>query len=72
MTVHSAKNQEWDHVAVIWPYQVASNTELQRRLLYNAITRASQSCYLFVQGESTKRDPAFLDVLRLLTPQEQW
>ena len=71
MSIHSAKNQEWDHVAVVWPYEVTSNLDLQRRLLYNAITRACKGCYLIVQGRSAKRDPGFLDLLRLLTPSLQ-
>ncbi len=49
-TVHGAKNREFDDVFVVWPYQIAPGADLQRRLLYNAITRAKRRCYLFVQG----------------------
>lgn len=63
-TVHGAKNQEFDHVVVLWPHLRPSSTEQQRRLLYNAITRARKSCLLLVQGneEQVRNDP----VLRLL------
>jgi superfamily I DNA/RNA helicase len=43
-TVHGAKNREFDHVFVVWGYKLQSSFELQRRLLYNAVTRAKTSC----------------------------
>jgi superfamily I DNA/RNA helicase len=42
MTVHQAKNREFDGVVVLWPYTVAGTAEQKRRLLYNAITRAKR------------------------------
>jgi hypothetical protein len=65
-TVHGAKNREFDNVIIIWPYKIASDTELQRRLLYNAITRSKQNCMLLVRGDlkRVKDDP----VLSLLGP----
>jgi len=67
-TVHGAKNREFDNVFVLWnSYTVGRwSTEEQRRLLYNAITRAKSNCVVLVQGreESVKADP----VLRLLGP----
>lgn len=49
-TIHGAKNREFDYVAVLWPYQVMGNEEYQRRLLYNAITRARNDAIVLVQG----------------------
>ena len=39
MTVHQAKNREFDSVIILWPYEVAGTADRQRRLLYNAVTR---------------------------------
>jgi hypothetical protein len=67
-TIHGAKNREFDNVFVLWnSYAVGRwSTEEQRRLLYNAITRARSNCVVLVQGneENVKADP----VLRLLGP----
>ena len=52
MTVQQAKNREFDHVVVIWPYRVRNDDEQKRRLLYNAITRARSSCLVLVQGQA--------------------
>lgn len=49
MTIHQAKNQEFPHVILLWPYQVPSDDEKKRRLLYNAITRATTSFSVLVQ-----------------------
>jgi hypothetical protein len=52
MTIHQAKNREFDRVAVIWPYQIPPSADDRRRLLYNAITRARMSCVVVVQHAS--------------------
>lgn len=58
LTVHQAKNREFDAVIVIWPYTVGQDDEGKRRLLYNAITRAKQWCVVVVQGaRSTQKAP---------------
>lgn len=58
ITVHQAKNREFDVVVVIWPYTVAQDDEGKRRLLYNAITRAKIQCTVIVQGiGSTAKAP---------------
>ena len=44
MTIAQAKNREFDHVFVLWPYTVRDDAGQKRRLLYNAITRAKRSC----------------------------
>lgn len=50
MTIHAAKNREFDYVFVLWPYEIASGEEYHRRLLYNAITRACTDAVVIVQG----------------------
>jgi hypothetical protein len=51
MTIQQAKNREFEHVAVIWPYTIPNDNEQKRRLLYNAITRAQRSCLVLVQAQ---------------------
>jgi superfamily I DNA/RNA helicase len=46
-TIHGAKNCQFDNVCVLWSYQIPPDRELQRRLLYNAITRAKMNCIVF-------------------------
>lgn len=68
-TVHGAKNQEFDHVFILWPHQVPGSQEQQRRLLYNAITRARKSCILLVQGgEDRVRSSPVLSLLGSAAP----
>ncbi len=52
MTIQQAKNREFDHVAVVWPYTIPNDDEQKRRLLYNAITRAKRRCLVLVQAKS--------------------
>lgn len=59
MTIHQAKNREFDHVVVIWPYQVSGDAEQQRRLLYNAVTRAKKSCLVLAQDPKMLKSPPF-------------
>lgn len=52
-TIHSAKNQEWNNVVVLWSrthFRVDTPEDLKRRLLYNAVTRAKQTCVIVVDG----------------------
>lgn len=44
MTVHGAKNREFDGVVAIWPFRISGEEEQRRRLLYNAVTRAKKWC----------------------------
>ncbi|KPV43823.1 ATP-dependent helicase [Alicyclobacillus ferrooxydans] len=55
MTIHQAKNQEFDGVIVLWPYEVGPNEEMNRRLLYNAVTRARRWCQVLVQDPDRTR-----------------
>ena len=59
MTIQQAKNREFDHVVVIWPYNVPNDVDRKRRLLYNAITRARRSCLVLVQSERLLEEPPF-------------
>lgn len=59
MTIQQAKNREFDHVIVIWPYTIPDNDEQKRRLLYNAITRAQRSCLVLVQAQDLLDAPPF-------------
>lgn len=59
MTIHGAKNRQFAHVVVLWAPGVPGNTDHQRRLLYNAITRAQISCTVFVRTEPLLRVPPF-------------
>ncbi|CAK1282236.1 Superfamily I DNA and RNA helicases [Burkholderia pseudomallei] len=49
MTVHGAKNREFDNVIVLWPAAVGGSADQKRRLLYNAVTRAKERCLVLVQ-----------------------
>lgn len=60
MTIQQAKNREFDHVVVVWPYRVRNDNEQKRRLLYNAITRARRSCLVLVQGQELVDAPPFV------------
>tara|TARA_R110002074_G_scaffold380153_1_gene558701 strand:+ start:3475 stop:4758 length:1284 start_codon:yes stop_codon:yes gene_type:complete len=51
MTVHQAKNREFDRVVLIWPYELGGDDDSRRRTFYNAITRAKSSCLVIVQSQ---------------------
>jgi len=59
MTIHQAKNREFDHVVVIWPHRVPNGDDQRRRLLYNAVTRARRSCTVLVQAPALLAGPPF-------------
>ena len=60
MTIHQAKNREFECVIVLWPYEVYGTSERQRRLLYNAITRAKQRALVIVQNPARLKQPPFV------------
>ena len=60
MTIHQAKNREFHSVIVLWPYQVGGTIERQRRLLYNAITRAKFRVLVVVQNPARLGQPPFV------------
>lgn len=53
MTVHGAKNREFDNVIVLWPAAIGGSDDQKRRLLYNAVTRAKERCLVLVQAKAT-------------------
>ncbi len=59
MTVHHAKNREFDNVIVLWPAAVGGSDEQKRRLLYNAVTRAKERCIVLVQAAAQMSLPPF-------------
>lgn len=60
MTIHQAKNREFDSVIVLWPYEVAGGADRQRRLLYNAVTRAKRQAVVIVQNPERMQQPPFV------------
>ena len=60
MTIHQAKNREFHSVIVLWPYQVVGSIDRQRRLLYNAITRARFRVLVVVQNPKRLAQPPFV------------
>lgn len=55
MTIHQAKNREFESVIVLWPLKLAGDLERLRRLLYNAVTRARGRATVIVQDPRGKR-----------------
>lgn len=60
MTVHGAKNREFDIVVVLWPAAMTGDVEQKRRLLYNAVTRAKSRCLVLVQARDALARPPFV------------
>jgi hypothetical protein len=73
-TIHGAKNREFDNVFVLWsPHTVKKwKTDEQRRLLYNAVTRAKKGCMVLFLGSvgDAGQDPvlSLLGTARLVFP----
>jgi hypothetical protein len=60
MTIQRAKNREFDDVLVLWPHSIANrSSDHQRRLLYNAVTRAQRHCSVVVFGQNRADGPPF-------------
>lgn len=59
MTVHGAKNREFENVIVLWPAAVMGSDDQRRRLLYNAITRATSRCLVLVQAQASMKQAPF-------------
>jgi superfamily I DNA/RNA helicase len=54
MTIHQAKNREFESVIVRWPLKLGGQAEQKRRLLYNAVTRARGRAVVIVQDPKGK------------------
>jgi hypothetical protein len=59
MSIHGAKNREFDQVIVLWPAAVRGDADQLRRLLYNAVTRAKSRCLVLVQAQAALNRPPF-------------
>jgi hypothetical protein len=59
MSIHAAKNRQFKNVIVLWGPGVRGSDDHQRRLLYNAITRAEESCTVFVRTRALLGRPPF-------------
>ena len=59
MTIQRAKNREFGDVLVLWPHSTAGSIAHQRRLLYNAVTRAKHRCSIVVFGQGRTVKPPF-------------
>ena len=60
MTIHGAKNREFDVVVVLWPAAIRGTAEQKRRLLYNAVTRAKLRCIVLVQSPALLQSSPFV------------
>lgn len=60
MSIHQAKNREFDRVIVLWPYEVSGGAERKRRLAYNAITRARFEAHVIVQSKARAQQSPFV------------
>ena len=59
MSIHAAKNREFDRVIVLWPQSATGSDEHKRRLLYNAMTRAKSHCTIIVLGNGRLKSAPF-------------
>ncbi|NMY66628.1 ATP-binding domain-containing protein [Pseudomonas sp. WS 5018] len=59
LTIHGAKNREFDLVLVLWPAAIGGDEMQKRRLLYNAVTRAKSQCLVLVQRAQAMSLPPF-------------
>ena len=59
MTIQHAKNREFPNVIVLWPHSATGSNEHRRRLLYNAVTRATNHCSVVVIGQGLCDRPPF-------------
>lgn len=59
MTIQRAKNREFPNIIVLWPHTATGSAEHQRRLLYNAVTRAQNHCTVIVVGQERLNAPPF-------------
>lgn len=66
LTIHQAKNREFEHVIIPWTFGMASNAsdDYKRRLLYNAITRAVKSCTVILMQEDRLMTAPFTNSYR--------
>lgn len=64
LTVHGAKNREFDDVFILWPqYTLPSQEMYLRKLMYNAITRAKRKVVVIAQGQEERHSESPLNLL---------
>ncbi len=63
LTIRQAKNREFDSVVILWPYSVPPSSDLQRRLLYNGITRAKQQVTVLIEDPKKRKDSEIFGTL---------
>ncbi len=49
LTVHQAKNREFDYVIILWSYKNQGGDLYSRKVLYNAVTRAKKDAVIIIQ-----------------------
>ena len=54
LTIHQAKNREFDFVIVLWSYKNQKGDLYSRKLLYNALTRAKLDALIIMQFNPKK------------------
>jgi hypothetical protein len=59
MSIHGAKNRQFKNVVLLWGPGVPGSPDYQRRLLYNAISRAEEQCTVFVRTRALLSAPPF-------------
>jgi hypothetical protein len=60
MTIQAAKNRQFRDVVVLWGPGVPGSIDHQRRLLYNAISRAEFNCTVMVRTRAQLQQPPFV------------
>jgi len=55
MTIHQAKNREFENVVILWPLELTGTAESSRRLLYNGVTRAKSRVLIIVHSPPDKK-----------------
>ncbi len=60
MSIHQAKNRQFENVVLLWPPGVPGDDAQKARLLYNGITRAQQNCRVFVRTQDLLAHAPFL------------
>lgn len=64
LTIRQAKNREFESVILLWPYSVPPSTDMQRRLLYNGITRAKQQVTILIEDPEKRKNSAIFGTLK--------
>ena len=59
MSIHQAKNRQFENVVLLWPPGVPGDNAQKARLLYNGITRAQQNCHVFVRTKDLLNQAPF-------------